>query len=63
MSNFWYGFIAGIIVGLAIGFIITRGKQKPWSELTEKEKRLRIWLIGIGVALLAAGVVMALLAM
>jgi tetrahydromethanopterin S-methyltransferase subunit F len=61
MSDFWYGLIAGIVIGLAIGFIITRGKQKPWSELTEKEKRVRIWLIGAGVVLLAAGVVTALL--
>jgi tetrahydromethanopterin S-methyltransferase subunit F len=59
MGDFVYGLIAGIIIGLAIGFIITRGKQKSWSELTEKEKRVRIWLIGAGVVLLAAGVVAA----
>jgi fructose-specific phosphotransferase system IIC component len=62
MSGFWYGLIAGIIVGLVIGFIIKRGKQKSWSEMTQKEKRLIIWLIGIGVILLAAGVVVALFA-
>jgi tetrahydromethanopterin S-methyltransferase subunit F len=60
MSDFWYGLIAGILVGLAIGFIIIRGRRKPWSELTEKEKRVTIWLIGAGVVLLAAGVVTAL---
>jgi tetrahydromethanopterin S-methyltransferase subunit F len=61
MSDFWYGLIAGIVIGLAIGFILTRRRQKPWSEMTPKEKRVRIWLIGAGVALLAAGVVVALL--
>jgi tetrahydromethanopterin S-methyltransferase subunit F len=60
MGDFGYGLIAGIIIGMAIGFIITRGRQKPWSEMTEKEKRLRIGLIAAGVALLAAGVVVAL---
>lgn len=61
MSDWGIGFAMGIVVGLAIGFIITRGKQKSWSELTEREKKIRIWLIGAGVVLLAAGVVTALL--
>ena len=33
------GFIIGLAIGLSIGFSAGR-KQKPWSELTEKEKRL-----------------------
>jgi tetrahydromethanopterin S-methyltransferase subunit F len=63
MSDFWYGLIAGIIVGMVIVFILTRGRQKPWSEMTEREKRITVWLIGVGVVLLVAGVVVALLAM
>jgi F0F1-type ATP synthase assembly protein I len=57
MSNFWFGFIAGIVIGLVIGFILTRRRQKPWSEMTQREKRLTVWLIGAGVVLLMAGVV------
>lgn len=62
MSEWGIGFAAGIVVGLVIGFVTGR-KQKPWSELTEKEKRLRMWLIGSGVILLAAGAVGVFLAM
>jgi hypothetical protein len=60
MSNWGIGFATGIFIGLIIGILTTR-KQKPWSELTEKEKRIRIWLIGGGVILLAAGIVAAFL--
>jgi hypothetical protein len=42
---------------MVIVFILTRGKQKPWSEMTAREKRITVWLIGIGVVLLVAGVV------
>jgi hypothetical protein len=56
MTDWGVGFATGIIVGLVIGIFAGR-KQKPWSELTEKEKRIRIWLIGGGVILLAAGIV------
>ena len=47
------GFGAGFVIGLAIGMAIARKRkpEKPWSELTEKEKKIRIWLT---VALLAA---------
>ena len=36
------GFATGIGVGFAVSLIVGRlgVKQKPWSELTEKEKRL-----------------------
>ena len=60
MSDFWYGLIAGIVVGLAIGFILTRGRQKPWSELTEREKRVRIILMVVLSVLVVAGVVVML---
>ena len=56
MSDWGVGFATGIAVGLAIGLGFGR-KQKPWSELTEKQKKLMIWLIAAGVILLAAGVV------
>ena len=56
MSDWGAGFAAGIAVGLAIG-LATGRKQKPWSELTEKEKRIRIGLIAAGVVVLAAGIV------
>ena len=56
MSDWGAGFAAGIAVGLVIGLTAGR-KQKPWSELTEKEKRLRVWLIAAGAVLLAAGII------
>jgi hypothetical protein len=57
MSDFWYGFIVGIVIGMVIVFILTRGRQKPWSEMTKRERKIAVWLIGSGVVLLAAGVV------
>jgi len=49
------GLAAGIGIGISIGISMGR-KQKSWSELTEKEKRTRIWLIAAGVILLIAGI-------
>ena len=53
------GFATGIGVGFAIGLIVgTLGaKQKSWSELSEKERKSRIWLIAAGIILLIAGIV------
>jgi len=53
------GFAAGIGVGFAIGLIVGRlgAKQKSWSELSDRERKLRIGLIALGVIALAAGVV------
>lgn len=62
MSDLGVGFAIGIAVGLAIGIVSGR-RQKPWSELTEKEKRIRIGLIAAGVVLLVVGVVVALILM
>ena len=56
MSDWGVGYAMGIAVGLAIGLIIGR-KRKPWSELSEKEKRIQISLLVAGVVLLAAGIV------
>ena len=54
------GLAAGIGIGVSIGISIGK-KQKSWSELTEKEKKTRIWLIATGVILLVAGIVVFLL--
>ena len=59
MSDWGVGYAIGIFTGLAIGLAIGR-RQKRWSELTQKEKRIRIGLIAAGVVLLAAGIVMLL---
>ncbi|MFC1972318.1 hypothetical protein ACFLVE_02805 [Chloroflexota bacterium] len=56
MSDWGAGFAMGIAVGLAVG-LVTGRKQKPWAELTEKEKKVIIWLIGAGVVLFLAGIV------
>ena len=60
MSDWVIGYIMGMAAGIAAGFAIglAAGKQqKPWSELTEQEKRIRKLLIGAGVALLVLGAI------
>jgi hypothetical protein len=42
----------GLANGLGFG-----SRQKPWAELTNKEKRVIIVLIAAGVVLLVAGIV------
>jgi hypothetical protein len=59
ITDWGIGYAIGIFTGLAIGFAVGR-RQKPWSELTQKEKRIRIGLIAVAVVLLAAGIVMLL---
>lgn len=54
MSELTVGFAIGIAAGLAIGITATR-KEKPWSELSRREKRIRIVLLGAGIALFIAG--------
>ena len=49
-------FALGLIIGWSTGFAVGR-KQKPWSELSEGEKKSRIWLIALGVIALVAGIV------
>ena len=60
MIDWGVGYAIGIFTGLAIGLAVGR-RQKPWAELTQKEKRIRIGLIAAGVVLLAAGIVMLLM--
>lgn len=52
------GFASGIGAGFALGFAVGRLgiKQKPWSELTDKEKRTRRIMIGAGSLLLISGI-------
>ena len=56
MSDWAFGFATGIAVGLTIGLSFSR-RQKPWSELSGREKKVMIWLIAAGVVLLLAGIV------
>ena len=53
------GFATGIGIGFVLGLVVGRlgVKQKPWSELTDKEKRIREILIGAGSFLLLLGIV------
>lgn len=66
MSDWILGYIMGMAVGIGAGFAIgfaASKQQRPWSELTEQEKKLRKLLIGAGVALLVLGaMIFALLA-
>jgi len=52
------GFATGIGVGFALGLVVgsLTIKQKPWSELTDKEKRTRKIIIGAGSLLLVLGI-------
>ena len=59
MSDFVVGIPLGIAIGIAIGISIgiAIGKnQKPWSELTDEEKKNRKILIGTGIIILVFGV-------
>jgi len=57
MSDFGAGFAIGIAVGLGLGMTMGR-KQRPWSELTEKERKVRIGiLVALGVVVVAGLVV------
>ena len=59
MSDWGVGYAIGIATGLAIGFAAGR-RQQRWSELTQKEKRIRVSIVAAGVVLLAAGIVVLL---
>ena len=55
-SGFGLGLLLGFAAGIGTGISIGK-KQKPWSELTDSEKKTRIVFIAAGVVLLVAGVV------
>ena len=50
------GIIIGLAVGISIGIMIGK-KQKPYSEMTEEEKRTYKIIIGLGIILLTIGVI------
>ena len=59
MSDF-IGITIGIAIGISIGIsigIAMGKKQKPWSEMTEEEKRIWKIVTGAGLLLLVLGVV------
>ena len=62
MSDWGVYFAIGMATGLAIGFVIGR-RQEPWSELSQKQKRIIIGSIAAGVVLLVIGMVVALILM
>ena len=50
------GMLIGLAIGISIGFAIGK-QQKPWSELTEEEKKYMRIIIGAGVIILLIGVI------
>ena len=57
MGNTLLGFVIGLSIGIAIG-----RRQKPFSELTAKEKKIKIGImVGLGV-LVVLGIVTLFLA-
>jgi hypothetical protein len=56
MSDWGAGFATGIAVGLTIGLSFAR-RRKPWAELSDRERKLMIALIALGVIALAAGII------
>lgn len=62
LAGYTMGMIIGIGAGFAIGFAVGK-KQKLWSKLTEKEKKIRILITCAGAALAVLGVVVFFLLM
>jgi uncharacterized BrkB/YihY/UPF0761 family membrane protein len=48
------GMLIGITIGITIGISINI-RQKPWSELTEEEKKHKKIIIGFGIIILLIG--------
>jgi hypothetical protein len=57
MSDWGTGFAIGMGAGLAIGVAAGR-KGKPWSELTDREKKVRIAIMAVLGVLVIVGLVM-----
>ena len=57
--NNWMLIILGAIVGIGLGsyFTALARPQKQWSELTEREKKIRIGLFAVATLLFISGVV------
>jgi len=60
LDGYGIGLVVGFGAGIAIGISIGK-KQKPWSELTAAEKKLRIISIPAGGVLFVALVVVFLI--
>ncbi|HUV57054.1 MAG TPA: hypothetical protein VMV84_07465 [Dehalococcoidales bacterium] len=61
MSDWGAGYVIGMAIGLGAGIVIGYAgrKQKPWSELTKKEKRLRGGIIiTLAILVVATAVVL-----
>jgi len=63
MEGWGAGFATGIGVGWVAGFIIGRllKTERAWSELSDREKNIRISIIAIGSILLFTGMVIFLI--
>lgn len=60
MSDFIVGFVLGVPIGTAIGIALEIAigiQQKPWSELTEEEKKIRKNALFVGTLTLIIGVI------
>jgi hypothetical protein len=58
MSYYVVGITIGMAIGLAIGLslgISIGKKQKPWSELSDEEKRQRKFVVTAGIIILIIG--------
>ena len=56
MNGYAIGLAVGLSIGLVTGIAIGK-KEKPWSELSPQEKKLKIAAVVLGVIMLIAGVV------
>jgi len=56
MNGYVIGLAVGLSIGLATGIAIGK-KEKPWSEMTPQEKKLKITAVGFGGIMLIAGVI------
>jgi hypothetical protein len=53
MNDWSGGFVLGMAVGLSIGLAASR-RRKPWSELSDRERKIRIGvMVGLGLVVLA----------
>lgn len=55
MSDFVIGIPIGMGIGISIGLLLGQ-KIKPWSELSEEEKKTRKKVVGAGMVLLLSGI-------
>lgn len=63
MSDFVIGILIGIVIGITIGIsigIALGKKQKPWSEVTEEEKRIKKIVISVAMLILIFGFLLSL---